>query len=314
MDEEKKQVDEQKDSKQEQEAKAGAGAEEQDQAMGEAEEKGEASQAQESSPAEDGEAFYKSKLEELRDELKRVKEGSHERVQELDKALQHRKLLSVEDAQRMRELRIKEAEALYAYDVKAANESYDNSYRDVQSKIAGEVEESIKRLQALREGMAASDGDEATDEGAGGMDLDGESNSGAPSAEGPSKRASVPGGYGSESLGMNFFMTENSIYDDLRAIQQDWKSRAETFLSQGEAAKECVRVEDGVLYYEEHILEKDQDVVCYTEVSKEQIQGTIQNINASEVIVKLLDGSLSRVLITYLRSGRCTIGPLMDEA
>lgn len=327
--ESKKQPEEQKEQDQEQgkdETKAISSKSEESKDEGSASGK----EDDEDKAAQDSEAFYQSKIEDLRVELKQVRAGTHERVKEQEKMLQHRKLQSIDEAQRMRDLRIREAEALYSFDMKAANDAFANSYKDAQAKVAGELEDTIKRLEVLREGHGEEvrsssrklrgkkaggnhDGEDTADETTG-MELDEGAILTANSAsEAAPARVSAPGGYGSESLGVNFFMTEDNIYDDLRAIQSDWKSRAEKFLSQDEIAKQSVRVEDGVLYYNEHILEKDQDVVCYTEISKEQIQGAIQSINSSEVIVKLLDGSQTRVLIKFLRSGRCTIGPLSDE-
>mmetsp|Transcript_42210 Transcript_42210/g.67517 ORF Transcript_42210/g.67517 Transcript_42210/m.67517 type:complete len:143 (-) Transcript_42210:518-946(-) len=141
------------------------------------------------------------------------------------------------------------------------------------------------------------------------MDSTNETNS----RPGGENKKSGLGGFGTESLGISFFMKRNDIANDLKSIQRDWKERADKFMSEEEIAEQSVKVVDDALYYNESIMEAGADVVCTTEVTKEEIYGTIQALNSSEVIVKCLDGTQTRVLVSHLRSGRCTIASVHDE-
>ena len=84
-------------------------------------------------------------------------------------------------------------------------------------------------------------------------------------------------------------------------------------MSQEQIQDESVKVADGVLYYNELILEKGADLAVTTEVTKEEIYGSIQSINPSAVIVKLLDGTQPRVLLSHLKTGRCKISPVEED-
>jgi hypothetical protein len=208
--------------------------------------------------------------------------------------------------------------------MKVAQETYNSGVAEVRDNLLGEIAETIKRLEDLRDGVVENSEVRASSRRLRNKRQDGEPEAKEPEEPDPNatttastaeKAPPMPSGCAVEQLSnvINFFITENAVGEDLKAIQRDWKARAEKFLSQNQIQEEEVKVADGVLYYNEHIIEKDAEVACTTEVTNEQILGTVQTLNNSEIIIKLHDGTLTRLLISHLRSGRCTITPMREE-
>ncbi len=272
----------------------------------------------------ESELFYEKKLGELEAEAKSVEDGTHSSLQEGTLQLQATRDKLLHRAEVNKQLREREVEALYSYDCKAAKESYNNALDDLKSSLLAEIKESEKRLVDLRDGVndaevrsssrklrskkqegskkggSATQADNDATESKAGDNADGDTSSiGTP----------TPAGYGPESLGINFFMSASNVWNDLKAMQKDWRERAEKFLDAEKVQEKSVRVEDSVLYFNQFILEKGQSVECTTEVTNEEIYGKIQGISPTEIIVKVNDGTQTRVLVTHLRSGRCTIAP-----
>lgn len=73
-----------------------------------------------------------------------------------------------------------------------------------------------------------------------------------------------------------------------------------------------MKVVDGALYFNELIFEKENFVMCTTEATKEEFHGYIQKMNHEEILVKLMDGTQTRILVIHLRNGRCKIAPAED--
>ena len=271
----------------------------------------------------EGRAFYEKKLTALEQERAGIKDGTHQAIIEGKKALAIARDRQLKDAALYRELRLREVEALYAYDCKASQDTFAIGVADLRENLLGELGETIKRLEDLRDGVAEGGEVRSSSRKLRSKRPDGEPESKEP--EEPEQPAAdkdkaaaefkpALSGYAAEQLsGINFFVTEEAVGEDLRAIQRDWKARADKFLSQQQVAEESVRIADGVLYYNEHIIEKDQEVACATEVTGEQIIGFVQSLSSSEIIVKLHDGTQTRLLISHLRSGRCTIAPVREE-
>mmetsp|Transcript_18389 Transcript_18389/g.34040 ORF Transcript_18389/g.34040 Transcript_18389/m.34040 type:complete len:248 (-) Transcript_18389:129-872(-) len=245
-------------------------------------------------------------------------DGTHKAIVESEEELASTRDRELRDAALYKELRIKEIEAMYKYDCKAATEAYQSAVSEIKENLLGEISETIKRMEDLRDGVTDAEvrsssrklrskkpeGEEEKDEAR-------ETKTVNPATE--STKSINYSGYGNEQLsGVNFFMPENDVRKDLISIQMDWKTRAEMYLKTNEVLEESVKIADGVLYYNEFIFEKDTDVVCTTEITKEEMYGTIQVIKPNEVILKLNDGSQARLLLKNLRSGRCTIA-LQEE-
>jgi len=248
-----------------------------------------------------GTAFYEARLKALAAEEAEIQSGENATLRQGEKELREMRDRMLRDAEIVREMRIREAEELFEFDKRAAEDTFRAKQEDLRAKLLGEIQESIKRLEDLRDGndpemrvtarKLRSKRGEPDEDGLGQGERD------------------PPGGYGNDSLGINFFMTEKAVAKDMAFIQRDWKKRAENFLAKNKVLHESVKIEDGALYYNEHIFEKENDVVCYNEVTKEQRTGKIQTVNPQEVVVRFQEGRPMRVLLSHLRSGRCSIAP-----
>lgn len=79
--------------------------------------------------------------------------GEHDQLILQSKDAEEERDRLLKDAETMRELRLQEARALYAYDCKAATESFENTIKDLKSNLISEINEQTKRLEDLRDGV-----------------------------------------------------------------------------------------------------------------------------------------------------------------
>mmetsp|Transcript_17575 Transcript_17575/g.21629 ORF Transcript_17575/g.21629 Transcript_17575/m.21629 type:complete len:315 (+) Transcript_17575:311-1255(+) len=265
-------------------------------------------------------SLYEAQINDLKAEEKAVKNGKHADFKELCRNLEKVRDRKLQDAELVRDLRVKEAEALYKFETKSAKDAFEVAKNTALDKIVAEIHESIKKLEDVRDGVVEEEDSSATraktrslrskakKDGKDDKELDS-----LPSEKisnnctiSEKKKTKVVG-----PIGLDFFMEDNDIENDLEFIHSNWKKTAEKF--DGTRKDATVKFADGKLTYKGKVFRKDSDVIIQTQLTKEELFGVITGANKTELQVKLVDGSKARVLYTHLRSGRCTIDHNTNE-
>lgn len=268
------------------------------------------------------------RLEELEEMLKLAKSGENPVFLEKMRVIEKRKKDDLQKANLMKELRLQEAQLMYDYAVQEANDIFNAAKKEAQEKLILELEESVRRAKEARGdvskkkntrgrsgsiGGADDDNSQEGEEAAGGTSQD-EQEEGAVNqlagqkkstrnAQANDRKKDLANG----EISQYFAAPPEAITDDLAKIHADWLKRVEHFHSKDEVANMTARVEDGRLYFNEHIIEKGNHVIMRSEAVGEDIFGTAHKITATEIQVKLADGSIARLPLTHLRAGRSTI-------
>ena len=262
--------------------------------------------------------FYETKLSEMEEELKVLKTGEHPEFMEKVKALEQKKKDDLKKATMLKELRLKEIEAMYEFSVQEANDTFEGKKREIQDKMTLDTEDAIKRLKELRDGVQKKKGARGVQDEEGSQE-DEEGNMGEDADEGaavvlPNPKKSLRSSQALEKKNalsaevvIEYAAPPNDVLSDLARIHQDWLKRAQAFRSQEEVINMAVRVEDGKLYFNESIIERGMSVVTVSEGSASEIYGTVIKITPTETIIRSADGATAKVPLAHLRAGRCKI-------
>ncbi len=98
-------------------------------------------------------ALFLGQINDLQAEEKSVRNGKHPDLKEQTKTLAKMRDRKLQDADLVRQLRIKEAEALYKFDVKSAKDAFVVAKTAASDRMLAEIAESIKKLEDLRDGV-----------------------------------------------------------------------------------------------------------------------------------------------------------------
>lgn len=147
----------------------------------------------------------------------------------------------LKDAEMVKALRMRETEALYSFEVQAAEDEYAVSVTchkatrvtcigkgekaAIKQKLLAQVEETIKKLENLKNGAPAAENQTFTR-----------------TLRSKTKGDSANGGFealefekqsrsrkNNDGIGINFFMKQDDIARDLQEIQSSWQAAAENF-------------------------------------------------------------------------------------
>jgi hypothetical protein len=265
--------------------------------------------------------FFESKLGEIEEELKLIKSLEHPELQEKVQALEKKKKDDLQKATLMKELGIREVEALYEFAIQEASDVFNNRKKEVQERMQLDAEESIRRLKEMRDGLVKK---KTSGRGrSGSIDDDASQEEEEAAAQGPEEpeESQAPGikrslrSQGADRKAKDWEQTKASILPapadaistDLAKMHADWIKRVEAYHSKEQVVDMAIRVEDGRLYYNETIIEKGANVVVHSEPTNDPFYGTAIKITPSEVTIRLADGGSARLLIANLKSGRCKI-------
>jgi len=272
--------------------------------------------------------FYETKVLELEEDIRHIKSGDLPDLLEKLKQLEKKKKDELQKASLLRDLRRQEIETLYEFHVQEANDVFNGKKKELQDKMLFDVEEALKRMKELRDGAAKKKGGRGRSASIGGEDEESQEDDDAaaphpsnPQSEeteevssqqavGP-KKARVAADRKMLSnpfdLNVQYSAAPDEIAQDLALIHSDWVKRVEAYHSKEELLNMSVYVEDGKLFFNEHIIEKGSNVVVHSEATKEELYGVVTKIAATEILIKLADNSNSRLLLAHLKSGRCKV-------
>jgi len=277
------------------------------------------------------------KLSELEDECEQIKNGTHPELVEKLQAHRAKRDRQVQEAALLKTLRIREVEALHDYQIKEANDVCAATEKEIVERMLAEVEESVKRAKDLRDGTAADavkkratpeEGKDSAGADGGGGDEDAmlattttttTTTTMAPIATRAQKPATRATGFATQvtkpgsEFTISFSAPADAIAADLSTIHSEWLAQAQKYLTQAEIQDLNVRIEGGKLFFNEYVFEKGSSIVVVSEANRLTFYGTIKNISNAEVILKTSDGSMNRVLLSHLRSGRAKISPNADD-
>ena len=272
-------------------------------------------------PGPNDKQYFETKLAELEEDLKLIKSAEHPELLEKVSVFEKKKKDDLAKATLVRDLAMKEIEAMFDFAVKEANDVFNNRKKEAQERLQLDTEDAIRRLKEMRDGLAkkktggrgrsgsidddGSQGDEDT--GALATDEAEETQT-----QGVKRSLRNQGGDRKpkdwEQQKAALSPAEKDVINaDLSRMHADWMKRVEAFHSKEQIADLAVRVEAGKLYYNESIIEKGTSVVVHSEATKEDLYGTAQKITPTEGIIRLADGTSSRLLLSNLRAGRAKI-------
>mmetsp|Transcript_1886 Transcript_1886/g.2161 ORF Transcript_1886/g.2161 Transcript_1886/m.2161 type:complete len:309 (-) Transcript_1886:226-1152(-) len=263
-------------------------------------------EAAESPPTKKVPSIYDSQISDLKSEESSIKDGSHLDFVEVCRNLEKERDRKLKDAELVRGLRMKEVEALFSFEKKSANESFEVAKAAASEKMLGEIAESIKKLEDLRDGINDEEDASATRAKTRSLrsktkkeDSDSQYTSLVQTSSSDRKKNKNTG------IGLDFFMKEDTIENDLQAIHENWKQTAEKFGKKVE--KISLSYSDGKLEYNGKTFSKDDEVFVQLSLTNEELLGTITGVVKEELQLKLADGSKARVLYSHLESGRCSL-------
>lgn len=280
----------------------------------------------------------KALLESLMRERGEISRGVHARVLERLAVVEGAKAAELAEAVRQRQRAVDAAEALYKYNVYAAGQVCEENKKKALELLMQEVDERLRQAAdapvlrdagihvVLPAAVLASGGDGAAAgmKGEGGRrKLRSKKNEGKDEAGGA---ATAPGGDGDKAAGplmagayimlglegmppppLQVQLPAQDVMHDLKTIYKDWKAAAMRWRLQAGVTMIPARVERGKLYYGSETYTKGEQVTIFSELTKQEFFGTMHVLSATEVIVRLVDGTKARVPLQHLRHGRASL-------
>eukprot|EP00753_Platysulcus_tardus_P000376 PLAT10387.1.p1 GENE.PLAT10387.1~~PLAT10387.1.p1 ORF type:complete len:295 (-),score=124.96 PLAT10387.1:120-1004(-) len=247
---------------------------------------------------------YDLRLRLLAEEEASVRDGSHAEFVERSKAVEEEHTRRLALAHFYHNFRLTHLHRMLRFEEEAAAEVRKASLAELRATMLSSIEDKRKSLQELRGAGSASTSSGTTrklrsksrDSG-----HDAGSSGSSDHGSGRSRR--------SADKGLTYRLTEEEIFGDLKTIRDDWLAHARKYNEKHGVDSIAVDVDRdrGKLVYRDSTFTRGDAVIVHSSFSNEDFYGTLRAVNALEIYVRLLDGSKTRVYLSQLRNGRCTI-------